>query len=182
MQCTSVYESIHMTMTPTDSSSLPLRGHEMKPQSTVTLGVDEKWEKEVWALLHHQYGVSGLPGYRLLRSGRKRIRIISQTAFELFTLVPCAGPAGLYFGEYRPHSIRPSMDGAQLIGPYATKGVVTITIEQAKTWLQGQSIKIPDAQHGYVIVSDGRRILGCGSLSSGILLSFVPKVRRPNIQ
>ncbi len=154
----------------------------MRSKSTVNLVVDDKWEKEVWGLLHHQYGVSQLPGYRLLRSGRKRIRIISEEAFKLVTQVPCAGPAGLYFGEYRPHAIRPSMDGAQLIGPYATKGVVIITKEQANNWLQGQSIEIKDDQHGYVIVSDGHRFLGCGSLSKGVLLSFVPKVRRPNKQ
>ncbi len=152
----------------------------MKSKPTVSLIIDDEWEKSVWGLLHNQYGVSQFSGYRLLRSGRKRIRIISEAAFKLITQVPCAGPAGLYFGEYRPHVIRPSMDGAQLIGPYATKGVITITKEQTKNWLQGQSIETADEQRGYVIVSDGHRFLGCGSLSKGILLSFVPKVRRPN--
>lgn len=154
----------------------------MRSKSTVNLIKDEKWEQEVWKLLHNQYGISQLPGYRLLRSGRKRIRIISEEAFKLVTQVPCAGPAGLYFGEYRPHVVRPSMDGAQLIGPHATKGVVTITKEQTARWLQGQSIETEDEQRGYVIVSDGRSFLGCGSLSNGTLLSFVPKVRRPNKQ
>jgi NOL1/NOP2/fmu family ribosome biogenesis protein len=151
----------------------------MQAKPAVSLVVDEKWEKKVWALLHNQYGMSQLPGSRLLRSGRKRIRIISEDAFQLIHQVQCAGPAGLYFGEYRPQVVRPSMDGAQLIGPYATKGVVTITQEQSHRWLQGEPVHVQDEQRGYVIVSDGRRFLGCGSLSKGTLLSFVPKVRRP---
>jgi NOL1/NOP2/fmu family ribosome biogenesis protein len=154
----------------------------VKPKPTVNLVVDEDWELKVWALLYNQYGVTQLPGYRLLRSGQKRIRIISEAAFALVTQVPCAGPAGLYFGEYRPHVIRPSMDGAQLIGPHATKNVVTLTNEQGERWLQGSTIQIEDDRRGYVIVSNGRDYLGCGSLSNGVLLSFVPKVRRPNKQ
>jgi NOL1/NOP2/fmu family ribosome biogenesis protein len=154
----------------------------MRAKSTISLVKDEKWEREVWNLLHKQYGIPKLPHYRFIRSGKKRIRILSKKAFGLVNQVPCVGPAGLYFGEYRPHAVRPSMDGAQLIGPYATKGVVTITIEQAKHWLQGESITTEEDGRGYVIVSDGHRFLGCGSLSNGTLLSFVPKVRRPNKQ
>lgn len=154
----------------------------MKSKSSTNLAIDEIWENEVWRILHNQYGVSQIPGYRLLRSGRKRIRIISEDAFKLINQVPCAGPAGLYFGEYRTHAVRPSMDGALLIGPYATKGVVTITQNQSTRWLQGETLEVEDEQRGYVIVSDGRRFLGCGSLSKGTLLSFVPKVRRPNIR
>ncbi|MFX1563520.1 MAG: hypothetical protein ACFFDP_09455, partial [Promethearchaeota archaeon] len=110
------------------------------------------------------------------------IRIISKDAFSLVFKVPCAGPAGLYFGEYSPNAVRLTMDGAQFIGSSATKQLVTLTNEQAKVWLQGESVKHEDERHGYVIVMHDGDILGCGSLSHGILHSFVPKIRRPKKQ
>lgn len=154
----------------------------MTGKDSVKLVADDQWEQEVWNLLKAQFGIPRLPSYRLLRSGRKRIRIISKAAFSLVPKVPCAGPAGLYFGEYAPNAVRLTMDGAQLIGSYATKQLVTLTTEQAKAWLQGESIEYKDERHGYVIVIHNGDILGCGSLSRGVLHSFVPKVRRPKKQ
>jgi NOL1/NOP2/fmu family ribosome biogenesis protein len=151
-------------------------------KESVKLLADDQWEQEVWDFLKTQFGIPHLPGYRLLRSGQKRIRIISKAAFSLVPNVPCAGPAGLYFGEYLPHAIRLTMDGAQLIGSHATKQIVTLSMSQAKAWLQGESIEYKSDQHGYVIVKHNEDILGCGSLSHGILRSYVPKVRRPKKQ
>jgi NOL1/NOP2/fmu family ribosome biogenesis protein len=71
------------------------------------------------------------------------------------------------------------MDGAMLLGRFATKQKIQLTAEQAKNWMQGESINYEDKQRGYVIVYHEEDILGCGSISQGILHSFVPKKRRP---
>lgn len=146
---------------------------------TQSLIVDPKIEAHVWQLLYSQFGIPKMTNFRFLKSGQKRIRLISDTAFEILQDLPYTGTTGLYVGEYSPTSFRLSMDGAHLLGPHATKQIVELNDEQAKIWLQGQSINYEDKQRGYVIVVHNKIILGCGSLSSGILHSFVPKIRRP---
>lgn len=150
----------------------------MKQKYAAKLNADNDWETQIWKQLRTQFGISPLPGYRLLRSGKKRIRIISESAFEHFLLLPYTATAGLYLGEYSRNRVRLSMDGAQLLGPFATKNIVELDTEQATRWLQGESIIYEDKRRDYVIVMQSNDILGCGRLSNGILHSFVPKIRR----
>lgn len=144
--------------------------------------INEEWESHVWNLLFSQFGISKLKGVRFLQSGKKRIRLISETASSLLTDVPYTGSTGLYVGEYSPRAVRLTMDGAMLLGQYATKQIIQLTAEQAKEWMQGESINYENKQRGYVIVYYKEDILGCGSLSQGLLHSFVPKKRRPKHQ
>ncbi|MHA2314310.1 MAG: methyltransferase RsmF C-terminal domain-like protein [Candidatus Hermodarchaeia archaeon] len=139
-----------------------------KPKSSPLI-LNEEWESHVWDLLFSQFGILKLKGYRFLQSGKKRIRLISKTASTLLHEVPYTGSTGLYVGEYSPRAVRLTMDGAMLLGP----------AEQAKDWMQGESINYENKLRGYVIVYHKEDILGCGSLSQGILHSFVPKTRRP---
>jgi NOL1/NOP2/fmu family ribosome biogenesis protein len=144
-----------------------------------SLTMDLIREAEVWNLLNSQFGIPKLAGYRFLKSGQKRIRVISDIAFKILKDLPYTGTTGLYVGEYSPTAFRLSMDGAHLFAPFATKQIIELTEDQAKVWLQGESVNYEDEQRGYVIVVHNNIILGCGSLSSGILHSFVPKIRRP---
>ncbi len=154
----------------------------MNSKDSVKLVADIQWEQEVWNLLETQFGIPQPTNYRLLRSGRKRIRIISKDAFPMVSKIPCTGHVGLYFGEYTPYAIRLTMDGAQLMGSFATKQIVILTRDQANAWLQGESIEYEDERHNYVIVKHNEDILGCGRLSGGVLHSYVPKSRRPKKQ
>jgi len=149
---------------------------------TASLTADEEWEREVWRLLEEQFGAPRLPGFRLLRSGKNRIRLISEEAYQLVGQTPTPRPAGLYFGEQTPEGIRLSIEGAQLVGPKATRQVVNLTPSQADIWLQGQPVRVQDQRTGFVIVRQEGDILGCGRLSQGLLHSFIPKVRRPKEQ
>ena len=151
----------------------------MSKSKQVSLRIDQEWETHVWELLYTQFGIPQLPGYRFLKSGRKRIRLITEAALNHLTDVPFTGTTGMYVGEYSPRAIRLSMDGAQILGRHASKRIIELTDEQTNYWLQGESINFKDEMRGYVIVTHNDDILGCGSLSQGLLHSFVPKVRRP---
>ncbi len=144
-----------------------------------SLTPDPEWEANIWEFLASQFGIPKITGYRFLRSGRKRIRLISEAAFHNLPGLPYTGTTGLYIGEYSQTAVRLSMDGANLLGRFATKQIIELTKEQAEAWLQGESINYDDKQQGYVIVIFKGDILGCGSLSHGTLHSFVPKIRRP---
>ena len=113
---------------------------------------DEEWESHVWDLLFSQFGINKLKGYRFLQSGKERIRLFNETASTLLPDVPYTGSSGLYVGEYSPRAVRLTMDGAMLLGQYATKQIIHLTDEQAKEWMQGESIKYENKQRGYVIV------------------------------
>lgn len=151
----------------------------MRKSKFSPLIIDEEWELHVWDLLFAQFGIPKIEGYRLLQSGKKRIRLIGEVAGTLLPAVPYTGSSGLYVGEYSPRAVRLTMDGAMLLGQYATKQIIHLTDEQAQEWMQGESIIYENKQRGYVIVYHKEDILGCGSLSHGILHSFVPKTRRP---
>jgi NOL1/NOP2/fmu family ribosome biogenesis protein len=151
-------------------------------KSALHIEGNEQWEAEMWRLIGTQFGVNPLPGYRLLRSGKRRIRIVSEEAYQLVRLIPKPEVAGLYLGELGPSGIRLSLDGSQLIGPHATKQIVSLTPAQAEAWLRGESIDIKDSHRGYVIVRHQSDILGCGSLFGGRLHNFLPKDRRPQKQ
>ncbi len=151
----------------------------MSKSKQVSLRIDQEWETHVWELLNTQFSIPRLTGYRFLRSGRKRIRLITKAALNHLVDVPYTGTTGLYVGEYSPRAVRLSMDGAQILGRHASKHIIELTAEQTNSWLQGESIKFKDEIRGYVIVTYKDDILGCGSLSQGLLHSFVPKVRRP---
>ena len=157
-----------------------LIGRMPKPAPHVEL--DEQWEAEMWRLMGTQFGVNPLPGCRLLRSGQHRIRLVSLEAYQLMRLIPKPEVAGLYLGELGPSGIRLSLDGSQLLGPHATKQVISLTSGQAEAWLKGETIDVEDRCRGYVIVRHQSDILGCGSLSGGRLHNFLPKDRRPQKQ
>ncbi|MFX1566570.1 MAG: hypothetical protein ACFFCH_11315 [Promethearchaeota archaeon] len=147
-----------------------------------SLTIDPELEAHIWQLLYSQFGIPKLAGYRFLKSGRKRIRLISNAAFALLSELPYTGTTGLYLGEYSPTAFRLSMDGAQLLGDHATKQIVRLTARQAEAWLRGESVNYEDDRRGYVIVTHNGTILGCGSISHGTLRSYVPKIRRPQRQ
>ena len=104
--------------------------------------------------------------------------MVSEAVYKLLAQQSFAGPVGLYIGEYNPRVIRLSMDGAQLLGPMATKNIIELDDNQAQTWLQGKPMNYKAKYKGYVIIVNQGDILGCGRLSEGVLYSYVPKVRR----
>lgn len=152
------------------------------PKPGPHIELNEQWEAEMWRLIRTQFGVNPLPGYRLVRSGQRRIRLVTQAAYQLIPLLPKPEVIGLYLGELGPSGIRLSLDGSQLIGPHATRQVVSLTSDQAEAWLRGETIGIEDSCRGYVIVRHQSDFLGCGSLSGGRLHNFLPKDRRPQKQ
>ncbi|VVB81119.1 Ribosomal RNA small subunit methyltransferase F [uncultured archaeon] len=85
---------------------------------------------------------------------------------------------GLYVAEVKGGQLRLSIEGAQLVGPSATKNVCEITEEQLKQWFKGQDLKVEGAYSGFVILKCGSDYVGSGKFKEGLVLNFVPKARR----
>lgn len=85
---------------------------------------------------------------------------------------------GLYIAEIKGGQLRLSIEGAQLVGPSATKNVCEISDEQLKQWFKGQDLKVEGDYSGFVILKCGSDYVGSGKYKEGLVLNFVPKARR----
>ncbi len=93
---------------------------------------------------------------------------------------------GIYFGERKHNELRLSIEGSQLLGPHATKHVLSLTTEQRDAWMLGKPIELQADQlddfgiaieQAFYIIRHGDDFLGCGKIKNGVLLNFVPKER-----
>jgi len=74
---------------------------------------------------------------------------------------------------------KPTTYALQLFGPLADKNCLDLDSEEAKKFIAGGCQRLEsDLEDGYVVVSYGGEILGCGLYVRGQLLSQLPKERR----
>jgi NOL1/NOP2/fmu family ribosome biogenesis protein len=93
---------------------------------------------------------------------------------------------GIYFGEVYKEKLRLSIEGAQIIGPYATKNIYDLDYDQMISWIKGNEIEFEDVGEDFVIVrykepkTQKYDILGCGKYNrqTGKLLNYVSKSRK----
>ena len=88
---------------------------------------------------------------------------------------------GIYIATMHRGELRLSVEGSQMLGPLAKKNIVELDAKEAHLWLQGEDI-VKDAvaaeQRAFVLIRHKADFLGCGKLSDGKILNFVPKERR----
>lgn len=133
--------------------------------------------KQIRRLLQEQWGFSGELEYAFLQSAKDNIYIISRDVAKVDWTKLRISSAGLYFGELK-NGLRLSIEGSQLVGPHATKNVYDVTSEEAMRWLKGEELKTQATTKGYLIIKHGKDFLGCGAIKEGVILNFVPKIRR----
>ena len=88
---------------------------------------------------------------------------------------------GLYFGELNKSELRLTIEGSQLIGPMATKGVVKLDDSELKEWLKGSDLDKETDEKGFVIITNGKDFFGTGKVKDGKILNYVPKTRRLSV-
>lgn len=110
--------------------------------------------------------------------GKDKIYIIERDAGKIDLKNIRINSIGLYIAEVKGGQLRLSIEGAQIIGPTATKNVCEISEEQLKQWFKGQDLKAEGAYSGFVILKCGNDYVGSGKYREGLILNFVPKSRR----
>ena len=100
---------------------------------------------------------------------------------------------GMYFAEQHKNALRVSIEGAQLLGPSASRNVMVLDEEQLQQWLRGESLTLEPSlareqqidtsqvpAPGFVLIRHGDDFFGCGSYSkrTGQLTNYYPKIRR----
>ncbi len=90
---------------------------------------------------------------------------------------------GLPFLRVGGEHPKPTTDALQIFGEHASKNKVPLDQEQAKKFIQGETInqEFSVDSLGYVIATHQEKVLGCGLYFPGELRSQVPKGRRANL-
>ncbi len=90
---------------------------------------------------------------------------------------------GVYFAEHKNDELRLTIEGAQLIGPKATRNIIELNDEEARDWMAGKDIIKEIENRGFVIIKNRDDFLGSGKFSAtkGMILNYVPKTRRVNV-
>lgn len=133
------------------------------------MSVNTKNKKIVSQLLEEQFGTKIALEFKEM--GKKRIYAFKRCGLDIKTY-----HYGVYFGKLERNGLRLSIEGSQLIGPSARKGVFEIDKSKAIQWMSGEDIE--GEVKGYVIIKWGNYFLGCGKGNGEKIRNFIPKERR----
>ena len=144
---------------------------------------NKKKIKEVLEILKKQFGTIPTLDYGFVQTQKAKIYLVTKEFGQVDLTGARINTLGMYFCEWRNNEIRLSIEGSQLVGPTATKNVLTISDEETKTWMSGQELENtdPTLDRQFVIIKNNTDFLGSGKIVNGRLLNFVPKVRRVNL-
>ncbi len=112
------------------------------------------------------------------RNNEGRLFLVSEKYSELDTRGLRIESIGLYIGRLVHAELKLSIEGSQLIGPYAKQNVVELSDEEFYDWMRGLDIKRPEASKVFLIVKNKKEYFGCARHNQGKLLNLFPKERR----
>ncbi len=140
--------------------------------------LNSKQIKEILFKLKEQFGFNSKLDYAFLKNNEGKIFLVNKDIAKIDLEKLNINNIGLYFGKIENNMIRLSIEGSQIIGKEASKNVLEINDEQTRSWMKGENIKVNSDLNGFIIVKNKDDVLGCGKISKGLLINFMPKERR----
>lgn len=135
--------------------------------------------KKIYAQIEKQWGFTGNLNYLFFLSNKNKIYIVNKELAQIDITKLRINTFGMYFGEImKNNDIRLSIEGSQLVGPFASKNVVALDHDSLRHWMHGEDISFKTDNVGYVILTYEKYIVGCGYVRDGTILNYVPKNRR----
>jgi NOL1/NOP2/fmu family ribosome biogenesis protein len=137
--------------------------------------------KEILNNIKEIYSIKDLKlDYIFYENSKGRIFILSNKFKEFEYEKLNINSLGLYFANYSK-GLRLSIEGSQIIGEKAKKGVVEVNDEDLREWLLGDDIPYVGEEKGFVLIKNKKDFFGTGRVGSGKIWNFVPKERRFNV-
>ncbi len=139
--------------------------------------------KQLLAKIKEQWGYSKSLDYAFLRSSKDKIYIVNKDFAKIDISKLKIDKIGLYFCTVvNKNEIRLSIEGSQIVGPYATKNIIELSRSEMKEWLQGVNIE-KDVREigGFAIIKYDSDFMGTGKVKEGKILNYIPKARRIKI-
>lgn len=142
--------------------------------------LNSKEVKEIKHQIIAQWGAFPPLEVAFLKSAKNKLYIVNRDIERLPQKGLRIDTLGMYFGEiFDSGNIRLSVEGAQMVGKVATKGILTLTDEQLDMWLKGRDVDTGDVQLlGFFILKHRNDIVGCGHCKNGKISNYMPKNRR----
>ncbi|MBR9677182.1 hypothetical protein GOV04_03505 [Candidatus Woesearchaeota archaeon] len=137
--------------------------------------------KVIKKILTDQWSYDSKLNFVFLKSQKDKLYLINRDIEKINLKEFRVDNNGLYFGELRNDELRLSIEGSQIVGPYAKKKIVELTQEQIVDWFAGEDIKKDLNMQGFVLVKHRKDFCGTTKHKEGILLNFIPKSRRAKI-
>ena len=142
--------------------------------------LNKKQVKSILSMIKSQWDAEPGLDYVFLSNKEGKVYIINKEFADLDTDKIRINSLGLYIGESGAGEMRLSIEGSQLIGPYAKKNIIELDDNEAREWFKGLDLHKKTDAEGYAIIKHNSDFIGCGRVKEGKIWNFVPKIRRIN--
>jgi NOL1/NOP2/fmu family ribosome biogenesis protein len=143
--------------------------------------LNSKQNKELLKHLTEQFGITEKLPYVFLLGSNDKIFLIKREVADINLAELRIDTLGMYFGQLYKNQLRLSIEGCQIIGKKATKGIIEISERQMHSWMLGEDIHdielAPEHEGKFLIVTYKKDILGCGKYKEKVLYNYVTKTR-----
>lgn len=144
--------------------------------------LNSRERKELLEKLEQRYGFTGTFDYLVFRNTEGKHYLVNREAEEYLDKGLYLERVGVYAFQDQHGEIRFTIEGSQLVGPFASKGIVELTSAQRDQWMLGKDIVLNETgQEGlaqiFYLARCGEDWLGCGKAKNGVLQNYVPKER-----
>jgi NOL1/NOP2/fmu family ribosome biogenesis protein len=149
--------------------------------------LNSKEKKEIMNSIISLYGFSGKLDGSLLVNSKEKLYLLAGSEFlqDGKDQGLRIDRAGLYIGTITPSGIRLSVEGSQMVGPHATKNVLTINQAHLDPWVKGQDFLLEEdelaqtgGKNGLYILKLGDDYLGCTIVKDNKVWNCLSKNRR----
>lgn len=150
-----------------------------KPEIIILNSKDKKLLKQT---LDKQFGITKLPDKILFCLNKKeKVYLANREIFDLNHEVFRVNAFGNYFGTYMTDGFRLSIEGAQELGPLATKNILELTKEERDLWIKGYDLNKTietENESAYVIIKFEDYFYACGKVKENRIINYVSKARK----
>jgi NOL1/NOP2/fmu family ribosome biogenesis protein len=72
-----------------------------------------------------------------------------------------------------------SLEGAQLLGPQASKNIIELDLEERNAWFRGEELEADESFNGqYVLLKSGNDFCGVGRVKNEKIMNYLSKSRK----
>jgi NOL1/NOP2/fmu family ribosome biogenesis protein len=140
--------------------------------------LSRKERREIYAKLRNQFGIEEELDLVFIKSGKRKIFVVSKELAELDLRDLRVELIGLYLAKLN-YELRLTIEGTQLLGNFAEKNLVEIGEKEAFEWVRGLNLELrEEIKPGYVIIKCKGDFLGCGRAKDREIENMIPKARR----
>jgi NOL1/NOP2/fmu family ribosome biogenesis protein len=143
--------------------------------------LNSKERKLLRQLLDEQFGITTLFDDKVLFciNKKERVYITNKEIFDEEQDKLRVNAFGLYIGSYMVDGFRFSLEGAQLLGPQASKNIIELDLEERNAWFRGEELEADESFNGqYVLLKSGNDFCGVGRVKNEKIMNYLSKSRK----